>query len=305
MKLCLRDITGDRIVGTHDDKPLFEYVYNPIDVPKHESPKPYFHPLYSLAGDLVTGYRPTDHPWHKGLAMTLTAVNDQNFWGGPTFNGKFYEQQENVGSVEHVKFGWIDDMGQIVEDLLWKTAGGETWLREQRAVRFTIDPEAGRYSISWQSHFENVSGKTLQLGSPTTQGRDDAGYTGLFWRGPRSFADGAMVFNAAEDFEPMGKASPWVAFIGQHDETLRPTTLVFRDAKGNPSYPTPWFVRTRGYAGVSFAFSFHKPYHLHQDKTLYILNQVVVANGAMTAKEISTLVGNGNGHSEEPAAVGT
>ena len=30
----------------------------------------------------MTGYRPHDHRWHKGLQMTWTHVSGENFWGG-------------------------------------------------------------------------------------------------------------------------------------------------------------------------------------------------------------------------------
>ena len=39
----------------------------------------------------------------------------------------------------------------------------------------------------------NVSGRAIPLGSPTTRGRENAGYGGLFWRGPRSFTGGSIL----------------------------------------------------------------------------------------------------------------
>ena len=39
----------------------------------------------------------------------------------------------------------------------------------------------------------NVSGDTIQIGSPTTAGRPNAGYGGLFWRGPRAFTNGTIL----------------------------------------------------------------------------------------------------------------
>ena len=48
---------------------LFRYVYE-SGVDPAESPKPYFHPLRTLAGEELTLFRPHDHPWHTGLAMT-------------------------------------------------------------------------------------------------------------------------------------------------------------------------------------------------------------------------------------------
>src|SRR5690349_22298379 len=69
----------------HDGKQLFRYVYDVSGVDLYESPKPYFHPVRTLAGNEVTIFRPHDHVWHKGIQMTLTDVGGANFWGGPTY----------------------------------------------------------------------------------------------------------------------------------------------------------------------------------------------------------------------------
>ncbi len=50
-------------------QPLFRYVYEP-EMPDVASPRPYFHPLRTLAGKEVTNIRPDDHPWHMGPSMT-------------------------------------------------------------------------------------------------------------------------------------------------------------------------------------------------------------------------------------------
>ena len=63
---------------------LFRYIYDP-DMPQAESPKPFFHPVNTLAGDLITIYRPHDHVWHKGIQMTIAHLDGQNFWGGGSY----------------------------------------------------------------------------------------------------------------------------------------------------------------------------------------------------------------------------
>lgn len=68
------DIRPDDVVVTAGDIEIGRYVFAP-DAPAVESPKPYWHPLRALDGGLVTGYRPWDHRWHKGLQMTWTHVS--------------------------------------------------------------------------------------------------------------------------------------------------------------------------------------------------------------------------------------
>jgi hypothetical protein len=48
------------------------------------------------------------------------------------------------------------------------------------------------WALVFDTTMGNVSGDTLRIGSPTTKGRENAGYGGLFWRGPRSFACGVV-----------------------------------------------------------------------------------------------------------------
>jgi hypothetical protein len=61
-----------------DGAELFRYVYRPDDPPL-ESPRPYLHPVRTLAGELVTDYRPGDHPWHKGISWSLPNVGPESF----------------------------------------------------------------------------------------------------------------------------------------------------------------------------------------------------------------------------------
>ncbi|MGH3390713.1 MAG: DUF6807 family protein, partial [Actinomadura sp.] len=60
-------------VWTHDVE-ILRYVHRP-EMDPFEGPKPYLHPVRTLAGDVVTGYRPHDHRWHKGVQMTASHVS--------------------------------------------------------------------------------------------------------------------------------------------------------------------------------------------------------------------------------------
>jgi hypothetical protein len=80
---------------------LFRYVYRP-DMPPSEGPKPYLHPVRTLAGDVVTGYRPHDHRWHQGIQLIASHVSGQNFWGGATYvRDQGYVDLPNVGVMRH------------------------------------------------------------------------------------------------------------------------------------------------------------------------------------------------------------
>jgi len=119
---------GDTEVSARwGDHELFRYVYRPAN-PQLESPRPYFHPVRTLRGDEVTIYRPHDHVWHKGIALSLPHVGPENFWGGPTFRAGRYVQLPNDGAMHHESFDPIADngtddhrVGRLDQRLRWVT----------------------------------------------------------------------------------------------------------------------------------------------------------------------------------------
>jgi len=298
MPVRLVHTISDFVELQHDDQTLFRYVYLPTTDPR-ESSKPYFHPMYTLKGNLVSIFRPHDHLWHHGLAMTSAQLSGQNFWGGPTYvRDRGYVQLDNNGRQAHRAWERIDASdGQVelVERLDWITSYGQRWLDETRRIMVgEIDPTDGCWTLDLGFALNNVAGQNLRFGSPTIEGRPLAGYGGLFWRGPRSFNRGQILAgDGLEGPEVMGKAAPWLAFVGRHDGSADSSTLVFVDRPGNPRYPTKWFVRTEPYACVSFAFSFDEELVLEPGETLDLAYRIGIADGAWSRDRIEQFAGEG------------
>lgn len=275
---------------------LFRYVYRP-DTPPVESPKPYLHPLRTLAGNVVTLFRPHDHVWHKGVAMTWAQLSGQNFWGGPTYvRDRGYVQLPNNGRIEHRAWTSLSCAASPVhleEQLAWITAAGEAWLDEARRLEIAaVVPEEGYWALDFDLRLANVAGRPLEFGSPTTEGRPLAGYGGLFWRGPRSFTGGTILAAGGRSGpDVMGQATPWLAFIGRHDGSGDASTLIFVDHPANPRYPTKWFVRTTPYACASFAFAFDEVLVLPPGESLRFRYRLILADGAWAAERIAAHAG--------------
>ncbi|GLY07678.1 MULTISPECIES: PmoA family protein [Actinoplanes] len=269
---------GKSVTVSAGDVELFTYVYRP-ETPQLESPKPYLHPIRTLTGDVVSLFRPHDHVWHKGIAWSLPYVGEHNFWGGPTYvHGQFYVQLENNGSAIHDEISEISDR-RIAHSLNWISQQGAPVIREERALEPALVDD-GIWTLVFETAMTNVSGATLTFASPTTKGRENAGYGGLFWRGPRSFTDGVVQSPdgvGADDLR--GKRAEWFAFRGRHDGTGTASTVLIVDDTTNPQHPPQWFARSEQFACLNPAPFFSEELDLPDGETLAFRYAVVIAAG--------------------------
>ncbi|MDX1683074.1 MAG: PmoA family protein [Phycisphaeraceae bacterium] len=272
------------------DTELFRYGYrSSVDVT--ESPRPCFHPVRTRAGHPVTDYRPDDHPWHVGISMTCAELSGENFWGGPTWTrDRGYQRLENNGSQIHQQWETLestDSGGRLAEQLQWVTRAGDHWLNEARQITATIlGPDA--WVLDLASELTNLTDRTLEFGSPTTAGRENAGYGGWCWRGPERFTRGDIRFAGGGEGETdaMGHAAPWIAITGPGTDGAAAATVIFIDHPDNPRYPTPWYARQKNFPAVSFAFSFHEIFPLEPGDTLALRHRIIIADGRWETKRI-------------------
>jgi hypothetical protein len=246
------------------DALLCRYVYVSAQEAK-ESPRPYFHPLNSFAGDTLTNFRPNDHPWHHGLSFTLTNVSGHNFWGGPTCKaGEGYKHRDDHGSQRHVAWTSLKtekNSAVLVHSLEWQSRAGILF-RETREITIEVQAAARSWSLRWKSRLANVSGHDLSLGNPHSfGGLPGSHYTGLQFRGARELLDDHLdptIRIVSEggyegDKAVHGTAAKWMEWHGQLDETLNRVTLRFENNTG----PMHWFVR-RNYPLAVFPVQFDR-----------------------------------------------
>ncbi|GAB3712683.1 PmoA family protein [Amycolatopsis oliviviridis] len=279
---------GERVTVEAGGVELLSYVYKP-DPAAFESRKPYTHPLRTLAGRQVSAYRPSDHRWHKGLQMTSSHLSGQNFWGGWTYvPGEWYQDLPDlVGSMRHdgfEEFAVEDESLALGEKLTWVENGGGEWARERRdLVVHSVAPDDGSWALDWAITLTNIRDEPLEFGSPTTAGREMAGYTGLHWRGPREFRGGEILGPGGMGGEEMmGSQAPWLAFVGEHDEVDAKSKLVFVHAPENEHaiHESHWFVRSHDIPTVAFSWAFFDEFTLPPGESFHYRYRVVVADGA-------------------------
>jgi hypothetical protein len=260
-----------------------------------EAPKPHLHPLRFGDGAPASVGRPWDHRWHSGLQMTWSEVSGQNFWGGPTFApDEGYRWIDNVGRIHRTSLAaGADDEGgvDIAEELRWITAADEHWLDEQRHQRIEADPARGLWTIDLHTVLLNRRDADLELGSPTTLGRPAAGYTGWFWRGPRSFT-GAEVIGPdgpASDEALMGAELPWIALVGRHDERDGGGTVLAFAGESSATTPIRWFVRSQPFAALAPSPSFDEVVHLAPEDDLSLSHRYVFVDRPLAHEELVEL----------------
>lgn len=261
-------VEGGALRVTHGDVELARYVFEPAEA-QLESPRPYFHPLRTLGGDVVSAYRPADHVWHKGVAWSLPHVGPANFWGGPTFvRDRGYVQLANNGATRHLSFGTVEP-GAVTEELAWVTEQGERWFTESRTLTFAVADES--WTLGFATTFTNVTDAAIALGSPTTNGRENAGYGGLFWRGPESMTGGEVLVPGAQGGdELMGVRAPWLAFRAPDGRsTLRFTA----------ESDVRWFVRSTPFAAVCPAPFFDTEVAARPGEPLTYRYEITIADG--------------------------
>ncbi len=245
------------------------YVWQP-DLPVTLSPRPYLHPVRTLAGATVTQAQPVDHPHHLGVSVAVSDLGGTNFWGGRTFvTGTGSTWLDNHGSQLHAGFSRLDDTG-FTEELHWQPTGAPTVATEQRTVEARrLDPTAWALDLTFT--LTNQTDAPLQIHSSATKGRPGAGYGGYFWRAPHTATDW-QIFTADADGEAAvhGSAAPWLALSGSGPE---PWTLVFVQV----GVVDPWFVRVAEYPGVGPALAWSEPLTLTDSLTRRVVT--VVADG--------------------------
>jgi hypothetical protein len=274
--------TDGQVVVSDGDVDLFRYVIVP-DSPQLESPKPYLDPIRTRAGRVVSLFRPWDHVWHKGIAWSLPVVDDENFWGGPTYvHGQGYLQLPNDGTQGHVDTTSAvveGDVATLAHDLEWTSESGRRMFTEHRTLTARVLDDTA-WALTFETAMTNVTDATIRIGSPTTKGRENAGYGGLFWRGPRSFTDGRLITadGSGTGADVRGQRHEWMAFEGRHDVIDATSLIVMVDAADNPHHPPQWFARSEEFAALNPAPFFSDELHVAAGETVEFRYVVGIAD---------------------------
>ncbi len=239
-----------------DGMPLARYV-DGSRLPTIHSPRPYLHPLHSLAGVPLTESEPVDHRHHYGLGVAVPDVNGTSYWGGRTFVADAgptllanHGRQVSTGVT-------IDPMAphQLVDTLEWRDEHGAPQLDERRRIGARLLDDDG-WVLEWRTTLHATHGP-LEIRSPATNGRPGAGYGGVFWRLPTAAETTVLSAGGTGEDVAHGSTSPWVAFVQHHrdrDGERTTTTLLTQTSPARH-----WFLRAADYPGACPALVWDTP----------------------------------------------
>jgi hypothetical protein len=273
--------SSDTLVLRVAGRPVARYAIRP-ELPARLSPRPFLHPVTTLAGTAVTELSPADHAHHLGVGVAVPDVEGHNFWGGRTFvRDQGPTELDNHGTQRHTAFQLRDPDG-FVEELRWVAAGGEL-LRERRVVA-----AGGLTGAAWALDFTfsltNVTAQALTIGSPATSGRPGAAYGGFFWRARKeSRAPDVFTADRTGEREVHGSRAGWLALAGAG------WTLVFAGAT-EETRRDPWFVRAAEYPGVGSSLAHRERLTVPPGETVVRRIVTVVADGRLGRGEAAALV---------------
>ncbi|MCG5219343.1 DUF6807 domain-containing protein [Streptosporangium soli] len=262
------------------------YVWEP-DLPLSTSPRPYLHPVRTLAGVTVTDAAPDSHPHQFGISVAFPELDGRNFWGGRSFvAGHGPAWLDNHGTQRHQRWTRRTNT-ERAHAIRWIGAQEATLLQERRSITWRWVNETA-WSLGIRTRLTNVAERPLTFRSPAALGRVGAGYGGIFWRGPAVSGAARVLSPAGADLHHVhGRTADWIAITGA-DRDDRPWTTLFTPAD-EATAQDRWFVRARDYLGVCSSLTWDEPFVLAPGESIDRHVVAVLADGALSAATAAEL----------------
>jgi type 1 glutamine amidotransferase len=238
--------------------------------------KPYFHPLSTLDGSVLTGLRPDDHPWHRAIWFSWKYINGLNYWEEDPKTGK----SEGITELKLVKYELKKDFGaEFKMELAYHPPGGAYLLSEERTVRMSSPEADGSYFMDWESTFTALADEVVLDRTPLPdepEGKSWGGYAGFSARLNLQLWDVKTINDSGETENLHGKASKWVTIF---------------DHPSNPNHPNKWFISNdpaTPFYYFSPAVVFEKKMILKKGEKLHLKYRLLVTSGEINEMNIQS-----------------
>ena len=225
---------------------------------------PYFHPVATAGGEVLTNFAPADHRWHRGIWFSWKFLNGVNYWdwGGrkmPVPEGRTQTVGEEVVAKE--------ESGVSIATELRYTHQDKLVLQEKREITIESPRADGSYAIDWCMTFTAPEKEVVFERTPPKV-KPWGGYGGLSCRASAKLKNHRVINSAGQEGkEGHGKPARWMDFSGALPNGKLAGVAMF-DHPDNPRHPTPWYVATGRMGYFNPAFLFHEPFTLPAGESL-------------------------------------
>ena len=282
---------GKMLTARLGDKVLWQFHYD------QSLPKPFFHPVATSDGSVLTWNSPPDHPWHHGLWFSWKYINEVNFWEPNNQSGKPDGRTEwEVVDIKTLPNGSTS----IQMQLKYRRQDENSILNEERSIIVSAPDRDGNYYFDWTSTFTAVGEKVVLDRTPLPDepgGEVYGGYAGLSVRFAKELTNREATSSAGPvEFSPQaryrGKATA-MDYAGEIDG--KPMGIAICDHPSNLNHPSPWYViRSNEMSYYSPAVICYAPYTMNAGDKLTLRYRVIVHSGQWNrdrlAKELERFV---------------
>jgi hypothetical protein len=275
---------------------------------------PYFHPLATMAGSVLTDLRPPDHVHHRGLRFAWKKINGrEGYWHWPEWTEHLRKTKPDYPhdadghtDVTAVKVLANEDFSARFElEMRYHPPGEPADVTEKRIIKVSAPGKDGSYQIDWHGIFTGGhKGAALQRTPIPGEegGKWFGGYAGLQFRVADhdtytawtiSNSEGASATSQSKkisaetrkSLEPLhGKPARWVNLtLDMADGTTGGVTLM--DHPRNLRHPSPWHIAAMPHE-FHQAPLFRGPYLLKAGQKLPFRFRILVHPGSLSKEEV-------------------
>jgi len=256
---------------------------------------PYFHPLATLDGTVLTDLRPDDHVWHRGLRFAWKKIDDlEGYWTWPDGKERWPDKIMGRTEVLSVKAAAHGDFSAIFElELSYHPPGKPAVLKESRIISVSAPDKNGEYRIDWQGVFTAGKEDVLLDRTPIVgeeSGKKWGGYAGMQFRVSHRknlnawailTSEGVEIENTIEQKEGLelahGKGARWLNLTLDFVNGKTAGVTLFGHP-GNLRHPAPWHVSSMPNELIHTPL-YASPYNLKAGKKLTFQHRVVIHPG--------------------------
>jgi hypothetical protein len=245
--------------------------------------KTYFHPLATVDGEVLTGFEPADHPWHRGLWWSWKFINGLNYWEEDPVT---HASQGVTELTRATAKPGTDFAAQAELCFSYHPPHQPAVMTETRQLSIGRPDADGLYRIDWTSEFTagDAAVKLDRTLPAHLGGVSYGGYAGLSLRLASGLKGWALRSSGDKIHKPGGKGQParWADLSGPA------AGITIFDHPGNYR-PSPWYLYdTAPCLFLSPAILFNEPIELAPKKSLKLCYRVLVHSQPLTTAQIET-----------------